>query len=117
MATDQTISFVDNEATWVINPYHDSLVTSLLIAMCKIKRVLTDNGSSTNVFFLNAIKKMNINESNIHRCSTILVRFSGEQKFTMGDMTLLVYTGRVNLHVTFVVLASPSANNVIFGQP
>ena len=75
---DLTISFVDNEATGLINPHHDALVITLMIANCMIKRVLIDNGSSTNVLFMNALKEMKIDESNIRRCSTVLVGFSGE---------------------------------------
>ena len=59
---------------------------------------------------------MSIEESNIHHCSTIFVGFSGEQKFTLGDITVLVYAAGVNLHVNFVVLDSPSAYNVILGR-
>ncbi|KAL5548402.1 hypothetical protein UlMin_003633 [Ulmus minor] len=60
---------------------------------------------------------MNIDEAHIHRRSTVLVGFSGEQKFTLGDITLPVYAAGVNLHITFVVLDSPSAYNVILGRP
>ncbi|KAL5580697.1 hypothetical protein UlMin_013139 [Ulmus minor] len=115
--TDQVISFVDNEATALINPHHDALVISLLVANCKIKRILVDNGSSTNVLFLTALKEMKIDESNIRRCATVLVGFSGEQKFTVGDIALPVYAGGINLNVNFIVLDSPSAYNMILGRP
>ena len=72
------LSFIDNEDFILINPHHDALVISLLIANCRIKRILVDNGSSTNVIFLNALREMNINESYIHRRSTVLVGFSNE---------------------------------------
>ena len=60
---------------------------------------------------------MKINESNIRHCSTMLVGFSGEQKFTIGDIALPVYAGGVNLSVTFAVLDSPLAYNMILGRP
>ena len=82
-----------------------------------IKRVLIDNGSCTNVLFLNALKEMKIDEFNIPRCSTILIGFSGEQKFTIDDITLLVYASKINLYVTFVVLDNSSAYNEILGRP
>ena len=63
------------------------------------------------------MREINIDESHIHHHSTILVGFSGEQKFTLRDITLLVYTARVNLHITFVMLDIPSAYNVILGRP
>ncbi|KAL5542741.1 hypothetical protein UlMin_010451 [Ulmus minor] len=115
--TDQVISFIDNEATTLINPHHDALVISLLVANYKIKRILVDNGSSTNVLFLNVLKEMKIDESNIRRCATVLVGFSGEQKFTIGDIALPVYAGGINLNVNFAMLDSPSAYNMILGRP
>ncbi|KAL5573285.1 hypothetical protein UlMin_022882 [Ulmus minor] len=60
-ASNLVLSFVDNEDSTLINPHHDALVISLLIANCQIKRILIDNGSSTNVIFLSALKEMNIN--------------------------------------------------------
>ena len=111
------LSFINNEDSTLINPHHNALVISLLVANCRIKRILVDNGSSTNVIFLSALKKMNIDEAHIHRHSTVLVEFSGEQKFTLGDITLPVYAARVNLHITFVVFDSPSAYYVILGRP
>ena len=69
---------MDNEDSRHINPHHVTLIIFLLIANCKIKKVLVDNGSSTNVLFLNTWKEMKIKESNIHRRSTILVGFSRE---------------------------------------
>lgn len=116
-ASNLVLSFIDNEDSTLINPHHDALVISLLISNCRIKRILVDNGSSTNVVFLSAHKEMNIDEAHIHRRSTILVGFSGEQKFTLRDITLPVYAARVNLHITFVVLDSPSSYNVILGRP
>ena len=52
--------FVDNEDSTLINPHHDVLFILLLIANCKIKRILIDNGSFTNIIFLNTLKEMNI---------------------------------------------------------
>ncbi|KAL5840570.1 hypothetical protein ACOSQ4_013178 [Xanthoceras sorbifolium] len=41
-------SFSSNEHTDLLNPHHDVLVISLTVANCLIKRILIDNGSSTN---------------------------------------------------------------------
>lgn len=60
---------------------------------------------------------MIIDEAHIHRRSTVLVRFCGEQKFIVGDIILPVYAVGVNLHITFVVLDSPLANNVMLSRP
>ena len=46
--TTQIIGFTTSESTRLLNPYHDALVISLVINNCLTKRVLIDNGSSTN---------------------------------------------------------------------
>ena len=89
----------------------------MLIANCRIKRIVVDNGSSTNVIFLNALKDMNLDEAHMHHRSTVLVKFSGEKKLTLGDITLPVYVAGIDLHITFVVLDNTSAYNVILGRP
>ena len=77
-ASNLLLFFIDNEDSTLINPYHDGLVITLLIANCKIKRIIIDNSSSTNVIFLNALREMNTDKSYIYRRSTVLVSFSGE---------------------------------------
>ena len=64
-ASNLVLSFIDNKDSTLINPHHDALVISLLIANFQIKRILIDNGSSTNVIFLSALKEMNIDEAQI----------------------------------------------------
>ena len=110
------LSFIDNEDSTLINPHHDALVISFLIANYKIKRNLVNNGSSTNVNFLNALREMNINETHIHRRSMVLIGFGSEHKFTLGDITFSIYAARINLHITFFMLDSPLAYNVILGR-
>lgn len=68
-------------------------------------------------FFLNAPTEMKIDESNIHSLSMVLIRFNGEQKYTIREITLLVNTNGVYLNVTFMVLDSPSAYNIILRRP
>ena len=77
-ASNLVLSFIDNEDSTLINPHHNALVISLLIANYRIKRILVDNGFSTNVIFLNALREMNIDESHIHYHSTVLIGFSSE---------------------------------------
>ncbi|XP_062104496.1 uncharacterized protein LOC133815702 [Humulus lupulus] len=111
------ISFTSTEATDLLNPHHDALVISINVANCLVKRVLIDNGSSTNILFLNALQGMGIDESNITRCSTMLVGFSGEHKSSIGEIDLPVYAEGVNICVKFLVLECPSAYNIILGRP
>ncbi|XP_038715058.1 uncharacterized protein LOC120008756 [Tripterygium wilfordii] len=112
----QIISFIDNEATQLLNPHHDALVISILVANYTIKRVLVDNGSSTNVLFLSCLKAMEIDESHIVGRSTILLGFNEEQVYNLGEIALPVYTEGINLNTNFMVLNSASPYNIILGR-
>ena len=62
-ASNLVLSFIDNEDSMFINPHHDALVIYLPIANCRIKRILVDNSSFTNVIFFNALKERNTPQS------------------------------------------------------
>ncbi|XP_030478239.1 uncharacterized protein LOC115695304 [Cannabis sativa] len=113
----QSISFVNDEATYLLHPHHDALVISLYIANCFIKRVLIDNGRSANILFINALRDMKVDESTITRKSTVLIRFSGEQKHSIGEVNLHVWAKGVNLQTKFIVVDCPSSYNAILGRP
>lgn len=90
---------------------------SLQIANILVKRLILDPESSTNTLYLEAFKFMGIDESNIIRQSTILIGFNSEQKYTLGEIALPIYTSGVNLQTTFTILDNLSPYNVILGQP
>lgn len=73
-----TIFFCNKEADELPNPYHDTVVISLYITNCLIKRSLVDKGSSANILQLNTLKEMQMDETQIIRCSVMLIGFNGE---------------------------------------
>ena len=115
--TNLTIGFIDDRDSIQMNPHHDALVLSLQVANFMIKRVLVDTGSSANIIFSNTLVDMGVSLNTINRRSTVLIGFSGEQKFTLGEVTLHVYVEGVNKMTTFLVLDSPSTYNMIMGRP
>ncbi|XP_074367624.1 uncharacterized protein LOC141708052 [Apium graveolens] len=72
-------------------PQYDSLVISIPIGNCPIKRVLVDNGSTANIMMLTILKQMGLAESDMSKKTTTLVGFSGETKRTMGEISLPIY--------------------------
>ncbi|XP_031278593.1 uncharacterized protein LOC116137047 [Pistacia vera] len=86
--THQVIQFEDDEPVTLAAPHHDALVVSLQIANILVKRVFVDGGSSANILFLEAVKAMGLEEANINRRPTLLVAFSSEQKYTIGDIIM-----------------------------
>ncbi|XP_031280937.1 uncharacterized protein LOC116139397 [Pistacia vera] len=115
--THQVIQFEDDEPVTLAAPYHDALVVSLQIANILVKRVFVDRGSSANILFLEAVKAMGLEEANINMWPTLLVGFSSEQKYTIGEIILPIYVDRVNKHTIFLVIDCPSPYNVILGRP
>ena len=55
------ISFTPKEQEKVLAPHSNALVISLSLENCLVKRILVDNGSSTNIF-LNAYNDMRLEE-------------------------------------------------------
>ena len=74
-----------------------------------------DNESSTNVLFLNAYWEIGLKEENITQRCIALVGFSGESRTTIGETVLPVYAKEVNMYTKFLILDSPSADNIILG--
>ena len=113
----KTISFEDKDRCNIQDPHHDSLVITLSIANCFVRRILIDGGSSVNIIQLDALRKMDIPDSEIIPRSSVLVGFSGETKNTLGDIKLPVYIEGVNSFQKFCVIDSLSCCNVILGRP
>ncbi|XP_076911879.1 uncharacterized protein LOC143569986 [Bidens hawaiensis] len=79
--------------------------------------ILIDGRSSMNIIQLDALKKMDISESEIIPRSSISEVFSGETKNTLGDIKLPVYIDGVNSPQKFCVIDSLSCCNVIISMP
>ncbi|KAK0575845.1 hypothetical protein LWI29_008097 [Acer saccharum] len=114
---DETVTFKSTDKSDMFSPHHDALVISLHITNCLTKRILIDNGSSCNILFNSALKEMQVDESKLSRQTTMLTRFSREQKSTLGEIVLPVYTEGVNLYINFLVLECQSLYNAILGRP
>ncbi|GMN67570.1 hypothetical protein TIFTF001_036630 [Ficus carica] len=66
------IIFHSSEATNLSRPHDDALVLTLNVSNCEVGRILVDNGSSADVFFLSTLREMELSESDIERSTTIL---------------------------------------------
>ncbi|XP_021768647.1 uncharacterized protein LOC110732963 [Chenopodium quinoa] len=98
--------------------HHDCLVIiSLHVGHCKMKRVLVDNGSSTNIIFRDALNQVRFRESDIIKRSTVLVRFNGEAMNALGEIQLPTLLKGVNMMYKFYVIDFKTAYNVILGTP
>uniref|UniRef100_A0A0D3BFG3 Retrotransposon gag domain-containing protein n=1 Tax=Brassica oleracea var. oleracea TaxID=109376 RepID=A0A0D3BFG3_BRAOL len=108
LGTDE-ISFTAKEQERILAPHHDALVVSLTVANCLVKRILIDNGSSSNIIFLTAYQDLGLEENTLTRKVTPLIGFSGEVKQTAVEITLPVYAEGINLSTKFLVVDCHSA--------
>ncbi|XP_013658348.1 uncharacterized protein LOC106363092 [Brassica napus] len=111
------ISFTAKEQERILAPHHDALVISLTVANCLVKRILVENGSSSNIIFQTVYQVLGLEESFLTRKITPLIGFSGEVKQTVGEVTLPVYAEGINMSTKFLVVDCQSAYNMILGRP
>ncbi|KAF3484664.1 hypothetical protein F2Q69_00053266 [Brassica cretica] len=79
LGTDE-ISFTAKEKEKILALNHDALVVSLTIANCLVKRILADNGSSSNIIFLTAYQDLGLEENTLTCKVTPLIGFSGKRR-------------------------------------
>ncbi|XP_038701845.1 uncharacterized protein LOC119998569 [Tripterygium wilfordii] len=109
--------FTDDEATQLLHPHHDALVSTFQVTNINLKRILIDNGSSANVLFLATYKGMGLDETLILRKSTTLIGFNGKVNHSLGEVVLPISALGLNKQTRFSIVDSPSAYNAILGRP
>ncbi|XP_074342416.1 uncharacterized protein LOC141679963 [Apium graveolens] len=86
-----SLVFGESDKRSIREPQQDGLVISLPMGNFLIKRILVDNRSAFNIMMLSTLKKMGLAECDMIKKSTTLVGFSGETKWTLGEITLPTY--------------------------
>ena len=90
---DDVITFTDEDA-WRIQTLHDdAVVVSTTIANYDVKKILVDNGSSTNILFYSTFFRMRLSTDRLRRVSTPLVGFVGKTVAVEGEIALPVTAG------------------------
>ena len=84
-----------------------------------MKKVLIDNGSSTNIIFLDTLRKMGLQHDKLSRVVTTLNGFGGGQVVPMVMITLATSMGnypkcRMN-QLDYLVVDISFAYNIILG--
>nr|XP_009420911.1 PREDICTED: uncharacterized protein LOC104000553 [Musa acuminata subsp. malaccensis] len=101
--------------------HDDALVISIQIANTRVRRVMVDTGSSANVLYLDAFKKLGLSTKDLSPMSSALTGFTGDSISPLGTTTLPVTIGEEprtkTIMTTFMVVDLPSAYNAILGRP
>ena len=119
--TGQDMLFSEEDARGVKQPHDDPLVIMLMIKGFNTKRVLIDNGSSTDIIYLSTFQQLKVDSKRLHPFKSPIVSFSGDKVYPRGIITLMVTASSYPLQVTnkhnFLVVDSPMSYNVIIGRP
>ncbi|KAK1260014.1 hypothetical protein QJS04_geneDACA021807 [Acorus gramineus] len=97
-------------------PHADPLVITIYICNCQVQRVMVDGGSSADILFLDAYRRMGLEVEEIKRSNPPLVGFDGKWVSPVSVVTLPVTAADRTLNVEFIVSDSPSAYNAIMGH-
>ena len=120
-STDDVITFSENDLQGVQTPHDDAVVVSSTIAKYDVKRILVDNGSSTNVLFYAVFSRMDLSKYPLREVSTPLIRFMGDSVQLEGEITLPTTMGTLprlsTAFLTYTMVRIPSAYNAILGRP
>ncbi|KAK3029173.1 hypothetical protein RJ639_039728 [Escallonia herrerae] len=85
-----TISFFDEDLKDVKMPHDDPLVVTIKAGNFEVKRMLVDNGSSAEILFYDAFKKMNIPTDRLRKMDLPLYGFSNHSVAVEGIIALPV---------------------------
>ncbi|KAK3000081.1 hypothetical protein RJ639_023783 [Escallonia herrerae] len=115
------ITFSDEDSKDIQTPHDDPLVITVRAGNFDVKRVLIDNGSSAEILFYDAFKKMNIPTDRLRKMDTPLYGFSNHPVAAEGIIALPVAIGtppaQDNFILDFLVVKVPSAYNAILERP
>ena len=67
------IVFTDEDARWLHHPHDNAIVITLVITNYMTKRVLIDNGSSTDILYYPAFQQMRINKESLRPVNVPLI--------------------------------------------
>ncbi|XP_056697683.1 uncharacterized protein [Spinacia oleracea] len=103
-------------------PYDDDpLVLEIKVANLRVKRVLVDTGSSSDIISLQCLQKLQHDPGTIERVSKPLVGFGGSVVRPIGFILLPVSIGTPPVTkegiVRFIIVASLTSFNIILGRP
>ena len=85
--------FSEQDAKGVKQPHDDPLVIMLMIERFNTKRILMDNGSSTDIIYHSAFQQLKLDPRRLCPFESLLINFSRDRVYPKGIVTLTVTVG------------------------
>ena len=108
------------DAERVHHPHDDAIVITLLIVDYTTRKVLVENGSSTNILYYPAFQQTRLGRDQLRLVNSPLVGFGGMEVQPVGTITLPMVVGaypqQITKEVNFLVVDYSSSYNTIIGR-
>ena len=111
------MGFSDEDKIGTIQPYDDALVINLRTGGYDVKRVMVDQGSTTEIMYPDLYKGMNLKAKDLTPYSSPFVSFKGKIIIPKGQVRLPVQTGSEVVKVDFIVVDAYSPYTSIVARP
>ena len=85
--------FSEEDARGVKQPYDDHLVIMLIIEGFNTRRLLVDNGSSTDIIYLSTFQQLKLDPGRLRPFESSLISFNGDRTYPKCIVTLMVTVG------------------------
>ena len=114
--SEQQIFFSDEDLRDVQTPHDYPLVVKQRIGDSDVKQVLIDQGSCSEIMYLDLFHGLGLKQSDLQPYDAPLVGFSGESIRPIGQITMAIHMGPISLDTEFLVVNMPSPYTVIMGR-
>jgi len=117
MGPNHQITFWESETTDLNKPHDDALVIRIDVGNYELSHIMIDTGSSVDVLFYDAFKRMGHLDSELQGRKTPLTGFAGDTTFSLGTIQLPTIARGVRRLTSFLVVNKKAPFNAILGRP
>ncbi|XP_028096873.1 uncharacterized protein LOC114296745 [Camellia sinensis] len=112
-----TVSFIRMDLEGIQHPHTDALNINVGIGKrFDLKRVLVDQGSTTNILYYDLFRKFGLSEQHLTPATAPLVGFNSQPEWPLGRIVFSVVAGMMTLQIEFVIINTLSPYNAILGR-
>ncbi|XP_021866425.2 uncharacterized protein [Spinacia oleracea] len=115
------IEICESDGGRVATPHDDPLVVEIKISNMRVKRILIDTGSSSDIMSMKCLSRLAHDPKTIGSIHYPIIGFGGSIIHLVGVITLPVWIGGRNdgrkMGVDFLIFKDLTAYNVILGRP
>ena len=111
------MGFSDEDKIGTIQPHDDALVITLQIGGYDVRRVMVDQGNTTEIMYPDLYKGLDLRAEDLTPYSSPLVSFEGKVIIPKGQIRLPVQTGSETVEVDFIMVDAYSPYTTIVARP